>query len=286
MVVNDLHLLRTGVGPHEADPPLVVDPDAVLPGPVTLERLEPVPRWHSEVVEHLRGADLAKLAQRDSMDSRIDRVHTFSTPQPFGVLAPERPDHYRRIERAASITLGVTYLTTRCVVDAHSSRTPVTPFARPGLRYRLSVIDEAPWSDYSRARLPRGLTYAVGRDVIQDELRRAGATIGSLSFGPPPPRPFDDDGGALIFDVYWVGDARPSRLDVYRGAPPTDRLLMRWSGVPSSVRAAIADELAQHWLPIACAWAAEAPHRGNTWAATDHRWMVVRTGTSLRLAED
>ncbi|XSS43846.1 hypothetical protein ACQBAR_05030 [Propionibacteriaceae bacterium Y1685] len=28
VVVNDLHLLWSGVGPHEADPPLVVDPDA------------------------------------------------------------------------------------------------------------------------------------------------------------------------------------------------------------------------------------------------------------------
>jgi len=156
--------------------------------------------------------------------------------------------------------------------------------ARP--RCRPFVIDDAPWSDYSRAPLLRGLTYAVGRDVIQGELRRAGATIGSLSFGPPPPRPFDDDGGALVFDVYWVGDARPSRLDIYRGAPPIDRLLMRWHAVPSQVRAAVADELVQHWLPFACAWAADAPHRGNVWAATDHRWMVVRTGESLRLAED
>ncbi len=42
VVVNDLHLLRSGVSPHEASPPLVVDPDAVLTSSVALEDLEPV----------------------------------------------------------------------------------------------------------------------------------------------------------------------------------------------------------------------------------------------------
>src|SRR5690625_7730874 len=57
VVVNDLHLLRSGVRPHEADPPLVVDPDAVLSGPVTLERFEPITGWGAEVVKHPRGPD-------------------------------------------------------------------------------------------------------------------------------------------------------------------------------------------------------------------------------------
>lgn len=51
VVVNDLHLLRSGVGPHEADPPLVVDPDAVLTRSIAFEGLEPVPRWDAEVLE-------------------------------------------------------------------------------------------------------------------------------------------------------------------------------------------------------------------------------------------
>jgi hypothetical protein len=42
VVVNDLHLLRSSVGLHEVNPPLVVDPDAVLPGTVDLESFEAV----------------------------------------------------------------------------------------------------------------------------------------------------------------------------------------------------------------------------------------------------
>jgi hypothetical protein len=34
VIVNDLHVLRPGVGPGEADPPLLIDPDAVRPGTV------------------------------------------------------------------------------------------------------------------------------------------------------------------------------------------------------------------------------------------------------------
>ncbi|RHA39944.1 hypothetical protein D1825_11020 [Cellulomonas rhizosphaerae] len=90
----------------------------------------------------------------------------------------------------------------------------------------------------------------------------------------------------MVFDVYWVGDARPSRLDSAWGASAPERLLMRWHAVPTPVRAAIRDELVEHWLPLASAWAAAAPHRRNTWAATDHRWMVVLTARTLRLAED
>src|SRR5699024_11849739 len=93
VVVNDLHLLGSGVRPCETNPPLVVDPDTVLTDPIALEGLESVTRRDTEVVQALRGPDLTKLAQRDPMDSRIDRPHAFTSPQPFGVLAAERPDH-------------------------------------------------------------------------------------------------------------------------------------------------------------------------------------------------
>src|SRR5699024_1455655 len=93
VVVNDLHLLWSGVGPHEADPPLVVDPDAVLTSSVAFESLEPIAGRDPEVLERLRRSHLAKLAQCDSMDPRIHRPHAPTTPQPFGLLAAERSDH-------------------------------------------------------------------------------------------------------------------------------------------------------------------------------------------------
>src|SRR5690625_6583756 len=93
VVVNELHLLWPGVGPREADPPLVVDLDAVLSGPIALEGLEPASGRHADVFERLRGPHLTQLAQCNPLDPRIDRSHAFTTPQPFGLLVAERSDH-------------------------------------------------------------------------------------------------------------------------------------------------------------------------------------------------
>lgn len=101
-MVNDLHLLGSSVGPHEADPPLVIDPDAVLSDPIAFQRFEPVSRWNPEIVQRYGGSDLTQLAQRRRVDPRIDRRHPFATPQSFGVPAAERSDH-----ESNDITLGV-----------------------------------------------------------------------------------------------------------------------------------------------------------------------------------
>jgi hypothetical protein len=97
VVVNDLNLLGAGVGPHEADPPLVIDPDAVLPDTIALERLESVARWDPKIVEHLCGTHLAKLPERNPLDPKIDRPHSFPTPQSLGIPVAERPDHRSRV---------------------------------------------------------------------------------------------------------------------------------------------------------------------------------------------
>src|SRR5829696_2900235 len=52
VVVHDLDVLRASLGPGKADAPLVVDPDAVLaPSVAALERLQPVARRDTKVVE-------------------------------------------------------------------------------------------------------------------------------------------------------------------------------------------------------------------------------------------
>ncbi len=51
VVVNDLDVGRTGIGPAKTDPKLIVDPDAVLPLPVALPGLQPVARGHLQVLQ-------------------------------------------------------------------------------------------------------------------------------------------------------------------------------------------------------------------------------------------
>jgi hypothetical protein len=49
LVVNDLHVFWPRVGPGEADPPLLVDPDAVLASAIPGELLQPVARRDEQV---------------------------------------------------------------------------------------------------------------------------------------------------------------------------------------------------------------------------------------------
>jgi hypothetical protein len=53
VVVGDLYVLRSGVGPHKADAPLVVDSDAVLPGAVAGQWFQSVAADDSKIVERL-----------------------------------------------------------------------------------------------------------------------------------------------------------------------------------------------------------------------------------------
>jgi len=62
MIVRNLYVVRVSFPPPEADTPLVVDPDAVLAGPVAAEFLQPIPGGNSEVVELFARVNLDELS--------------------------------------------------------------------------------------------------------------------------------------------------------------------------------------------------------------------------------
>ena len=62
MIVHDLDLVGVAVLPDEADPPLIIDADAVLAAASTLERLEPVARRDAQVLE--RGGSIERRELR------------------------------------------------------------------------------------------------------------------------------------------------------------------------------------------------------------------------------
>ena len=93
MVVNDFNPFWTSVAPPEADTPLIVDSDTVLPGPITAQMLEPVARRDPEVLQTTRGVDLTQLAQRDTRDARVQGRNGFPRKQPLSLTITERLDH-------------------------------------------------------------------------------------------------------------------------------------------------------------------------------------------------
>jgi len=51
MVIHDFHVQRIFSLPTEANPPLVIDADAVLAHAITLQRFQSVAGWGAQVVQ-------------------------------------------------------------------------------------------------------------------------------------------------------------------------------------------------------------------------------------------
>ena len=89
MVVNDLNPFWTSVAPLEADTPLIVDSDTVLPRTITAQTLESVTRRNPEVFQTARSVNLTQLAQRDAHDARIEGRNRLPLKQALSLAIPE-----------------------------------------------------------------------------------------------------------------------------------------------------------------------------------------------------
>lgn len=68
MVIDDLDLFGAVLAPNKADPPLIVDSDAVLTAAIASQGFESVPRRRAEVREPSRRIQHIQLAQCDGLD--------------------------------------------------------------------------------------------------------------------------------------------------------------------------------------------------------------------------
>jgi hypothetical protein len=68
VIVHDFDFVRLAVLPGEADPPLIVDPNAVLAAPVSLQHLKTVARRDPEILEARGGMEVEQLAARHAPD--------------------------------------------------------------------------------------------------------------------------------------------------------------------------------------------------------------------------
>jgi len=96
MIVHYLNCQRIGSNPAEADPPLVVDPNAVLPHPVTGEGLQPIPRNRAQVGNSSRRMNMIELSLRHRGDT-LKLPAELAPENLFGLFVPERPDHNSKI---------------------------------------------------------------------------------------------------------------------------------------------------------------------------------------------
>jgi hypothetical protein len=92
MVVHNFNAVSVSAAPHKADTPLVVDPYAMLPVPVTAERLQPVRGWGFQILEFGGGLNHSQFSARYNLDI-AEPSAVMAQPDLFGFLAAKRLDH-------------------------------------------------------------------------------------------------------------------------------------------------------------------------------------------------
>ena len=89
MVVNNLNPFWTSVAPLEADTPLIIDSDTVLPRTITAQTLKPVVRRNPKILQTTRGVNLPQLAQRDARNTRVAGRNRLPRKQALSLTIPE-----------------------------------------------------------------------------------------------------------------------------------------------------------------------------------------------------
>src|SRR5207248_1858333 len=102
MIVDDFDVPRAVVSPSKADSPLIVDPDAVLPTPITAEFLQPVTGRHTQVIQILRAVEHLQLSLRLCLE-RAELSRRAAPEQLLGVPRGQRPNHLTDIVYRLSV---------------------------------------------------------------------------------------------------------------------------------------------------------------------------------------
>ena len=93
VVIHNLDVRGVSLDPSEADTPLIVDPNAHLPFPISLQRFEPVSRRITQVLDLRCRIKLAQLSKRPILNVARKFASSLTLPNSLRLLASERSDH-------------------------------------------------------------------------------------------------------------------------------------------------------------------------------------------------
>jgi hypothetical protein len=95
MIVGDLNVDGFAIVPSEADAPLVVDPDTVLPFPVSTKLLKSVRRWNTKIVQVFRTMEDDKFPIPNQLNVPRKALRKLLPPDLGRLLVLERIDHMK-----------------------------------------------------------------------------------------------------------------------------------------------------------------------------------------------
>src|ERR1700677_2798151 len=87
--------MRIAILPDETDAPLVIDANAVPPGPLALVGLQMVRGRRPHVIQSFRLVKSDQFSQGRSLDIRRQFPGRTALPDPLGFFAAERLNHFR-----------------------------------------------------------------------------------------------------------------------------------------------------------------------------------------------
>jgi len=93
MIVDDLDVKGVTVTPPETDPPLLVDPDAVLALAIAFQSLELVRARNQKVFQVSSRVQLLQLHQRPLLNVSRKTLGELAAPDPLGFPATKGLDH-------------------------------------------------------------------------------------------------------------------------------------------------------------------------------------------------
>ena len=101
MIIDDLDLRRIPCGPYEANPPLIVDSNAVLTTSPSFQGFQAVGRRDAKIFQGFRAVQHAQFSPRYVLNVPRQSARDLTTPDSRRFLIPECVDH------ATTITLYV-----------------------------------------------------------------------------------------------------------------------------------------------------------------------------------
>jgi len=93
MIINDFDLVCVALFPKEADSPLIVYSNAVLPGSAALESFQMVSWRHPQIIQRLRSRELNKFAEGNALDAIGNPSRSIATPNLFRFFTAEALNH-------------------------------------------------------------------------------------------------------------------------------------------------------------------------------------------------
>jgi len=94
MVINNLNLICITILPDKANPPLIVDPDTVLPLAVMFQLLQSVSRRYSQFIDNRYRIQDQKFSGSPPPNVIRKPPRALALKQPFRIRVCKRLDHW------------------------------------------------------------------------------------------------------------------------------------------------------------------------------------------------